>query len=228
MLIQMTDKNQAHLLAGKPYLVMMDMDSTLIQNEVIDDLAAAIGAGEEVKAITNLAMAGEIDFAESLKRRVKLLSGADIEIIERVKRGIHLTPGAGELIERFRELGFKTCVVSGGFEVVIKEIVEKLGIDEYRANNLEITNNKLTGNLLGTILDANGKKEALLQMAKHFSIPLSQTIAIGDGANDIPMIETAAIGVAFNGKNALAMKADVIVNDQSLVGVLKALGISNP
>lgn len=220
--------NPKVLVAGETYLVMMDMDSTLIQNEVIDDLAAAVGVGEAVKAITNSAMSGEIDFKESLKRRVDLLSGADIAILEAVKSTIHLTDGARELIKKFKDLGFKTCVVSGGFDVVIREIILDLGIDDYKANQLEIKDNKLTGKLLGPILDANGKRDALIEMAKKYLIPLDKTIAIGDGANDIPMIEQAAIGVAFNGKPALVARADLVVNDQSLMGVLAALGINNP
>ena len=119
-------------------------------------------------------------------------------------------------------------MVSGGFDVVIKEIIKKLKIDDFRANKLEVVNGKLTGNLLGEILDANGKKETLIQMAKKFSIPLSRTIAIGDGANDIPMIEQAAIGIAFNGKNALEEKANLLVHDESLLGVLRVLGLSSP
>ena len=228
MLIKMSSKATIQLLPGQSYLVMMDMDSTLICNEVIDDLAAAVGVGDEVKAITNLAMSGSIDFAESLRRRVGLLQGADEKILVDIKNAIKLTPGAEELISKFKELGFKTCVVSGGFDVVIKEIIKKLKIDDFRANKLEVVNGKLTGNLLGEILDANGKKETLIQMAKKFSIPLSRTIAIGDGANDIPMIEQAAIGIAFNGKNALEEKANLQVHDESLLGVLSVLGLSSP
>lgn len=224
----MNSENLKLLSSGEIYLVMMDMDSTLIQNEVIDDLASAIGVGEEVKAITDLAMSGKLDFTESLERRVNLLSGADLAILEKVKNNIRLTDGTRELISKFKELGFKTCVVSGGFDVVIKEIIIDLGIDGYKANQLEIQDNKLTGKLLGPILDANGKKDTLIEMAKKFSIPLGKTIAIGDGANDIPMIEQAAIGIAFNGKSALVAHADLVVNDLSLIGVLTALGINNP
>lgn len=228
MLINMKDKKITHLLPNVPYLVMIDMDSTLIQNEVIDDLATANGVGSEVKEITEMAMAGELDFAESLRRRVNLLQGADAKILNDVKNSISLTPGAKELIQKFKSLDYKICVVSGGFDVVIGDVIRELGIEEYRANHLEIEDGKLTGRLLGSILDAQGKKNALIQLATEYSIPLTQTIAIGDGANDIPMIKAAAIGIAFNAKEALQNEADLIVNSESLFGVLDVLGLSNP
>lgn len=228
MLINMKDKKITHLLPNVPYLVMIDMDSTLIQNEVIDDLATANGVGSEVKEITEMAMAGELDFAESLRRRVNLLQGADAKILNDVKNSISLTPGAKELIQKFKALDYKICVVSGGFDVVIGDVIRELGIEEYRANHLEIEDGKLTGRLLGSILDAQGKKNALIQLATEYSIPLTQTIAIGDGANDIPMIKAAAIGIAFNAKEALQNEADLIVNSESLFGVLDVLGLSNP
>lgn len=224
----MKDKKITHLLPNVPYLVMIDMDSTLIQNEVIDDLATANGVGSEVKEITEMAMAGELDFAESLRRRVNLLQGADAKILNDVKNSISLTPGAKELIQKFKSLDYKICVVSGGFDVVIGDVIRELGIEEYRANHLEIEDGKLTGRLLGSILDAQGKKNALIQLATEYSIPLTQTIAIGDGANDIPMIKAAAIGIAFNAKEALQNEADLIVNSESLFGVLDVLGLSNP
>ena len=224
----MKDKKITHLLPNVPYLVMIDMDSTLIQNEVIDDLATANGVGSEVKEITKMAMAGELDFAESLRRRVNLLQGADAKILNDVKNSISLTPGAKELIQKFKALDYKICVVSGGFDVVIGDVIRELGIEEYRANHLEIEDGKLTGRLLGSILDAQGKENALIQLATEYSIPLTQTIAIGDGANDIPMIKAAAIGIAFNAKEALQNEADLIVDSESLLGVLDALGLSNP
>lgn len=224
----MKDKKITHLLPNVPYLVMIDMDSTLIQNEVIDDLATANGVGSEVKEITEMAMAGELDFEESLRRRVNLLQGADVKILKDVKNSISLTPGAKELIQKFKALDYKICVVSGGFDVVIRDVIRELGIEEYRANHLEIEDGKLTGKLLGSILDAQGKKNALIQLATEYSIPLTQTIAIGDGANDIPMIKEAAIGIAFNAKEALQNEADLIVNSESLFGVLDVLGLSNP
>lgn len=224
----MKDEKITYLLPNVPYLVMIDMDSTLIQNEVIDDLATANGVGSEVKEITEMAMAGKLDFAESLRRRVNLLQGADSKILNDVKNSISLTPGAKELIQKFKSLDYKICVVSGGFDVVIGDVVRELGIEEYRANHLEIESGKLTGKLLGSILDAQGKKNALIQLATENSIPLEHTIAIGDGANDIPMIKQAAIGIAFNAKEALQNEADLIVNSKSLLGVLDALGLSNP
>jgi phosphoserine phosphatase len=216
------------LKSNTPYLVMMDMDSTLIQNEVIDDLATAAGVGEQVSAITESAMRGEIDFSESLRRRVALLAGAKIEILDQVANKIVLTPGAVEMIEHFAESGFKTCVVSGGFDLIIEKIVRKLGIDSFKANTLEIKDGKLTGNLLGEILDAEGKRQALIEMADKYSIPLDCTIAIGDGANDIPMIKQASIGIAFNAKPALKAAADISIDATSLQAVVQALKISNP
>jgi phosphoserine phosphatase len=207
---------------------MMDMDSTLIQNEVIDDLATAAGVGEQVSAITESAMRGEIDFSESLRRRVALLAGAKIEILDQVANKIVLTPGAVEMIEHFAESGFKTCVVSGGFDLIIEKIVRKLGIDSFKANTLEIKDGKLTGNLLGEILDAEGKRQALIEMADKYSISLDCTIAIGDGANDIPMIKQASIGIAFNAKPALKAAADISIDATSLQAVVQALKISNP
>lgn len=205
---------------------MMDMDSTLIQNEVIDDLASAYGVGGQVKEITEAAMRGELDFAQSLKKRVELLSGADDSIIQKVQKNIRITPGAKELISKFKELNFKTCVVSGGFEVIIGKIAANLGLDDFVANKLEISHGKLTGRVLGEIIDAAGKRTALLKMAIKYSIPAHHTIAIGDGANDLPMIEEAAIGIAFNAKPALKSKADLIVDSNTLQAVLTALRIN--
>lgn len=208
------------------YLVMMDMDSTLIENEVIDDLASAYGVGKQVKDITEAAMRGELDFSQSLKKRVALLAGASESVLKEVQKNIRITPGAKELIAKFRELNFKTCVVSGGFDVIIKEIVKDLGIDDFAANQLEILDGKLTGNVLGVIIDASGKRTTLLKMAEKYSISLDHTIAIGDGANDLPMIEEARIGIAFNAKPALKEKADLIVDSENLQAVLKALEIN--
>lgn len=208
------------------YLVMMDMDSTLIENEVIDDLASAHGVGQQVKEITEAAMRGELDFAQSLKKRVALLAGADELVISKVQKNIRITPGAQELILKFRELNFKTCVVSGGFDVIVEKIVENLGIDDFAANRLEIIDGRLTGQLLGEIIDAAGKRATLLEMAQKYGISLEHTIAIGDGANDLPMIDEAAIGIAFNAKPALKEKANLIVDSENLQDVLKALKIN--
>ncbi len=211
-----------------PYLVMMDMDSTLIENEVIDDLAQAYGVGAAVRAITESAMRGELDFAQSLRKRVGLLAGADINILEQMKPQIRLTKGAREMIEIFRALGFKTCVVSGGFSEIVSDVAEILKIDNFVANTLEVAGTTLTGNLVGKIIDAQGKKVALGEMANFYNISKEHTIAIGDGANDIPMIQAAKIGIAFNAKPALASVADVVINDDSLLAVIDALGLSNP
>jgi phosphoserine phosphatase len=216
------------LKSNTPYLVMMDMDSTLIQNEVIDDLAVAAGVGEQVSEITESAMRGELDFTESLRRRVALLAGSSIEILEDVANKITLTPGAEEMINQFAKSGFKTCVVSGGFDVIIEKIVKKLGIDSFKANTLEIKDGKLTGQLLGEILDAQGKRQALIEMAEFYAIPLGCTIAIGDGANDIPMIEQASVGIAFNAKPALKAVADISIEATSLQAVIEELKINNP
>jgi len=217
---------QSGLVRRAKRIVLLDMDSTLIQQEVIDLLAESCGVGAEVAAITQAAMRGELDFTESLTARVKLLAGANAEILESVKAGITLTPGARTLIRTLHKLGHKVGVVSGGFLDVIEPLLKELEIDFYRANKLEITDGKLTGSVLGSIIDKSGKASALREFASAENVNLSQTIAIGDGANDLGMLELAGLGIAFNAKPAVRAAASSSINSPYLDSVLYLMGIT--
>ena len=207
-------------------LVVMDVDSTLIQQEVIELLGAKAGKGAEIIAITESAMRGELDFAESLRARVALLSGLPESVLTQVQSEITLTPGARTLIRTLHKLGHHVALVSGGFEPVIAPLMSELGIEHMRANNLEIVDGKLTGNLIGPIIDRAGKAQALREFAAMHSIELDQTIAIGDGANDLDMIALAGMGLAFNAKPAVKAAADSSVSAPYLDSVLYLLGIT--
>ena len=217
---------QSGLTRRAKRIVLLDMDSTLIQQEVIDLLAEKCGVGQEVASITESAMRGELDFVASLTTRVKLLAGADVQVIESVKAGITLTPGARTLIRTLHKLGHKVGVVSGGFLDVIEPLLQDLKIDFYRANKLEIVDGKLTGNLLGSIVDRTAKAEALREFAAAEEVNLAQTIAIGDGANDLEMLEIAGLGIAFNAKPAVRAAADSSINSPYLDSVLYLMGIT--
>ena len=217
---------QSGLTRRAKRIVLLDMDSTLIQQEVIDLLADKCGVGEKVAAITESAMRGELDFAQSLTARVKLLADADAEILETVKAGITLTPGARTLIRTLHKLGHKVGVVSGGFLDVIEPLLQELQIDFYRANRLEIADGKLTGNLLGAIVDKKAKADALRDFAASENVNLAQTIAIGDGANDLGMLEIAGLGIAFNAKPAVRAAANSSINSPYLDSVLYLMGIT--
>jgi phosphoserine phosphatase len=207
-------------------LVVMDVDSTLIQDEVIDLLAARAGVLDEVSAITDRAMSGDIDFAESLRQRVSLLAGLPAEVLAETSQRIRLTPGARTLCRTLHRLGFRVCLVSGGFGEVITPIAEQLEVDGLRANALEIVDGRLTGRVVGDIVDREGKREALEGFAQEFGIPLARTIAIGDGANDLDMLEAAGLGIAFNAKPIVRAAADTSVNAPYLDSVLFLLGIT--
>ena len=207
-------------------LVVMDVDSTLIQQEVIELLAAKAGAGEKVREITEAAMRGELDFAASLLARVKLLAGLPESVLVDVQKEITLTPGARTLISTLHKLGHSVAAVSGGFTSVIKPLFQELGISLYRANTLEIENGVLTGNVTGSIIDRAGKAQALREFAAQEGVALAQTIAIGDGANDLDMIAIAGLGIAFNAKPAVREAADSSVTAPYLDSVLYLLGIS--
>ena len=207
-------------------LIVMDVDSTLIQQEVIELLGAKAGKGPEIAAITESAMRGELDFAESLRARVSLLAGLPDYVLTEVQSEITLTPGARTLIRTLHKLGHHVALVSGGFEPVISPNMKELGIAHMRAYNLEIVSGKLTGNLVGPIIDRAGKAEALRDFAALHSIELAQTIAIGDGANDLDMIALAGMGIAFNAKPAVKAAADSSVSAPYLDSVLYLLGIS--
>jgi phosphoserine phosphatase len=207
-------------------LVVMDVDSTLIQQEVIELLGARAGKGAEIAAITESAMRGELDFADSLRARVALLKGLPESVLTDVQSEISLTPGARTLVRTLQKLGHHLALVSGGFEPVIAPLMTELGIKHMRANNLEIVDGKLTGALSGPIIDRAGKAAALREFAALHTIALEQTIAIGDGANDLDMITLAGMGIAFNAKPAVKAAADSSVTAPYLDSVLYLLGIT--
>ena len=206
-------------------LIVMDVDSTLIQEEVIDLLAARAGCADEVAKITESAMRGELDFAASLRERAALLAGLDASVLDAVRDGLRLTPGARTLIRTLQRLGYKCGIVSGGFTAVIEPLAASLGIDYVAANTLEVADGKLTGRVLDPVVDREGKTEALRRFAKLADVPLSQTIAVGDGANDLGMIGAAGLGVAFNAKPVVRDAADTAVNVPYLDTILYLLGI---
>lgn len=207
-------------------LIVMDVDSTVIQDEVIDLLAQAAGQGEAVAAITESAMHGQMDFAESLRRRVAALEGLPVQALAEVAGAVRLTPGARTLCRTLKRLGYHVCLVSGGFEEVVVPVTAELDIDRIRANRLEVANGRLTGRVLGDILDRAGKRRALEEFAAEFDVPLSRTIAVGDGANDIDMLDAAGLGVAFNAKPAVRDAADTSLTTPYLDSVLFLLGIT--
>ena len=207
-------------------LIVMDVDSTLIQDEVIDLLAARAGCAAEVAKVTESAMRGELDFAAALRERTALLAGLDASVLESVRTGLRLTPGARTLIRTLKRLGYKCGIVSGGFTVVIEPLAASLGIDYVAANRLEVADGKLTGRVLDPIIDREGKTEALRKFARAAGVPLSQTVAVGDGANDLGMIGAAGLGIAFNAKPTVQDAADTALNVPYLDTILYLLGIS--
>jgi phosphoserine phosphatase len=204
----------------------MDVDSTLIQDEVIDLLAAHAGKASEVAAVTAAAMGGELDFAESLRGRVALLAGLPVSVLDEVRATIRLTAGARTLVRTLKRLGFTVAVVSGGFIEIVGPLAKELGIDHAHANRLEIRDGLLTGGLVGEIVDRQGKAEALRRFAAAEHLPMSRTVAIGDGANDLDMLAAAGLGVAFNAKPVVREQADTAVNVPYLDAVLYLLGIT--
>jgi phosphoserine phosphatase len=207
-------------------LVVMDVDSTLIQQEVIELLGAKAGVQSEIAKITEAAMRGELDFEASLRARVALLKGLPETVLSDVQSEITLTPGARTLVRTLKKLGHHIALVSGGFEPVIAPLAAELGIDHLRANNLEIIDGKLTGALVGPVIDRAGKATALRDFAAEHNVDLGQTIAIGDGANDLDMIAIAGMGIAFNAKPAVKAAADSSVSAPYLDSVLYLMGIS--
>ena len=208
-------------------LVQLDVDSTLIAQEVIELLAAKAGASEEVKRITDAAMRGELDFAESLRARTALLRGLPESVISEVQKEISLTPGARNLVATLNKLGHSVSVVSGGFIDVIEPLLKDLEIKHYKANKLKIENGLLTGEIEGEIIDRAAKATALRDFANELGINMSHTIAIGDGANDLDMIAAAGFGIAFNAKPAVKAAADSAISDPYLDSVLYLLGITS-
>jgi phosphoserine phosphatase len=207
-------------------LIVMDVDSTLVTGEVIDLLAARAGCAGEVAKVTESAMRGELDFAASLRERTALLAGLDVAVLDSVRDSLNLTPGAETLVRTLKRLGYKCGLVSGGFTAVIEPLAASLGIDYIAANTLEIADGKLTGRVLEPIVDREGKTAALREFAARAGVPLSQTVAVGDGANDLGMIAAAGLGVAFNAKPVVRDAADTALSVPYLDSILYLLGIS--
>ncbi|WP_420812116.1 phosphoserine phosphatase SerB [Mycobacterium kyogaense] len=207
-------------------LIVFDVDSTLIQGEVIEMLAARAGVEGKVAQITEAAMRGELDFEESLRERVATLAGLPARVVDEVAEQIELTPGARTTLRTLRRLGYHCGVVSGGFRQVIEPLAEDLMLDFVAANHLEIVDGTLTGRVTGTVVDRPGKAKALRDFAAAFGVPMEQTVAVGDGANDIDMLTAAGLGVAFNAKPALREVADASLSHPYLDTVLFILGIT--
>lgn len=206
-------------------LVVLDVDSTLIQNEMIELLAEEAGVLDQVSELTSLAMRGEIDFEQALRQRVALLKGVDEAGIERAAQRIQLTPGARTFIRTLKRLGLRVVIVSGGFDVFTDRLKRQLDLDGAFANSLEIVDGVLTGNVLGPLIDRSGKAELLRRICEEENIPLAQTVAVGDGANDIDMLSLAGFGIAFNAKPAVREAADTSVSVPYLDALLFLLGI---
>jgi len=207
-------------------IVMLDMDSTLIEQEVINLLGQAAGKSSEIEEITDKAMAGDLDFKAALIERVSLLKGLDHNILSQVRDQISLTKGAKKLVDELHQQGHKVGVVSGGFIEVIEPILKALEIDFYRANKLKIQDGVLTGEIDGPLIDSHAKRMALEEFADQEQVQLEQTVAIGDGANDLEMIKAAGLGIAFNAKPKVAAAADTTISNQDLSTVLLLMGIS--
>lgn len=207
-------------------LIVFDVDSTLIQGEVIEMLAAHAGAEAAVAEVTEAAMRGELDFAESLHRRVATLEGLPAGVLDEVAEQIELTAGARTTLRTLRRLGYYCGIVSGGFRQVIEPLAHELMMDFVAANELEIVDGKLTGRVIGDVVDRPGKAKALRNFAQQVGVPMEQTVAVGDGANDIDMLTAAGLGVAFNAKPALREVADASLSHPYLDTVLFILGIT--
>jgi phosphoserine phosphatase len=205
-------------------LAVFDMDSTLIEAEVIDELAKAAGVGEQVAAITERAMAGELDFKASFKERMALLKGLDVGVLDAIGASLRLTEGAEVLFAELKRLGYKTAILSGGFTYFAKQVQAKLGIDYVFANELEVVDGKVTGVAVEPIVDAQRKADLLRELAQKEGLSLEQTIAVGDGANDLPMLAIAGLGVAFRAKPLVKKSAKHAISTLGLDGVLYLLG----
>lgn len=207
-------------------LIVMDMDSTLVQIEGIDELAKEAGVGDKVVAITHRAMNGEISFPEALRERVRLLKGLPVGVLEKVCKRMPFTPGAKELISVLKKLGYRTAVLSGGFDYFSSRVKESLGLDYAYSNSLEIKDGVLTGEIVGEIVDGKKKAALMEEIARKEGITLDQVIAVGDGANDLPMIIRAGLGIAFNAKPRVRAEAHYSITQKNLDSILYLLGIT--
>lgn len=208
-------------------LVAFDMDSTLVEAEVIDELAKEAGVGEQVAAITEQAMRGEIEFGESFRRRVALLAGLDQSVLSRVAERLPITEGAERLVGTLKSLGYKTAILSGGFNYFGNWLQQKLGIDYVYANDLEIVDGKVTGRVVGEVVDGARKAHLLREIAAREGIDMQQVISVGDGANDLPMLSIAGLGIAFRAKPLVKQTAEQSISTLGLDGILYLLGIGD-
>ena len=207
------------------FLVVLDVDSTLIENEVIELLAEHAGSRREVETITSRAMNGELDFEESLRARVSTLAGLPVSVFTEVAAQITVTPGVPALITGVRDAGGRVAVVSGGFHEILDPLAESLGLDRWRANRLEVADGRLTGGLTDRIIDGDAKAQTLIEWATEFAIPLSRTVAVGDGANDLPMMAIAGLAVGFDAKAPVRDQAGVLIDARDLSQILPLLGL---
>jgi phosphoserine phosphatase len=217
-----------HIYRRYKRLAVFDMDSTLIQQEVIDEIARKLGVEDQVAAITTRAMNGELDFTASLRERVALLRGTPTSIFEELKQVITLSPGAADLVKALKQLGYTTAVLSGGFKPLTPWLAEKLNLDYAHANTLVLSDDGqyLKGEVCGEIVHAEKKRDLVIEIAKTHNIPLDQVMVVGDGANDLPMMKVAGLGIAFNAKPRVQEVAPVSLNTSSLLDILYLLGIS--
>lgn len=218
-------RNSPDLTDSKRFLVVLDVDSTLIENEAIELIAAEAGSLELVAAVTERAMRGELDFAESLRERVATLAGLPETVFDTVRSQITVTQGAQKLIAAVKSQGGHIGVVSGGFHELLDPLAESLGLDFWKANRLEVLNGVLTGKVLGEIVDAQTKADTLVEWAQDTHTPLTQTVAIGDGANDLKMMDVAGLGIAFCAKPVVQEQADVALNERDLSKTLQLFGL---
>ncbi|MBB6521076.1 phosphoserine phosphatase SerB [Pseudoteredinibacter isoporae] len=214
----------APFLSSSGALACFDMDSTLIQVEVIDELAKAAGVGEQVAAVTEAAMRGELDFRESFIQRMSTLKGLDEAVLADIAANIPLSPGMPELIRGLKDLGFKTAIFSGGFDYFAGQLQQRFGFDQIFANRLDIVDGKVTGQAKGDIVDAERKAQLLEQLANEYDLPMSSTIAVGDGANDLLMLAKAGMGVAYRAKPIVRDQAQFSISQLGLDAVLYLLG----